>query len=42
MLQGDDIYGRARELLEELRRRSAEQSRPEEELDYLRRLLDRF
>ncbi|WP_425051860.1 TIGR02302 family protein [Psychromarinibacter sp. S121] len=42
MLQGDDIYGRARELLEELRRRSAEQTRPDEELDYLRRLLDRF
>lgn len=42
MLQDGDVYGRARELLEELRRRSSEQSRPTEELDYLRRLLDRF
>jgi hypothetical protein len=42
LLQGEDIYRRARDLLEELRRRSAEQDRPEVELDYLRRLLDRF
>lgn len=42
LLQGDDVYRRARELLDEIRRRSSEQSRPEEELDYLRRLLDRF
>lgn len=42
MLQGDDVYRRARELLEELRRRSSDQTRPTEELDYLRRLLDRF
>ncbi len=42
MLQGEDIYRRARDLLEELRRRSAERLRPEEELDYLRRLLDQF
>ncbi|MDF0602884.1 TIGR02302 family protein [Psychromarinibacter sp. C21-152] len=42
MLQGDDVYRRARELLEELRRRSSDQTRPDEELDYLRRLLDRF
>ncbi len=33
---------RARELQEELRQRSAEQDRPEIELDYLRRLLDQF
>lgn len=33
---------RARELMEEIRRRSGEQGRPVEELDYLRRLLDRF
>ncbi len=42
MLRGDDVYGRARELLEELRRRSGDQTRPAEELDYLKRLLDRF
>ncbi|MDU8946064.1 TIGR02302 family protein [Ovoidimarina sediminis] len=42
LLQGEDIYRRARDLLDEIRRRSAEQSRPEAELDYLRRLLDRF
>ena len=33
---------RARELLGEIRRRSGEQQRPAEELDYLNRLLDRF
>ncbi|MGG7566248.1 TIGR02302 family protein [Rhodovulum sp. DZ06] len=33
---------RARELLDEIRRRSGERTRPELELDYLRRLLDRF
>lgn len=38
----DDAYGRARELLDEIRRRSGETARPEEERDYLRRLLDRF
>ncbi|MBF9034840.1 TIGR02302 family protein [Rhodobacterales bacterium HKCCE2091] len=38
----EDAYRRARELLEELRRRSAEQERPDVELDYLRRLLDQF
>ena len=42
MLAENDVYERARDLLEELRRRSAELDRPEEELDYLRRLLDRF
>ncbi len=42
MLAENDAYERARDLLEELRRRSAELDRPEEELDYLRRLLDRF
>ena len=42
LLQGEDVYRRARELLDEIRRRSAEQSRPDEELDYLKRLLDRF
>ena len=38
----EDAYGRARELLDEIRRRSGETARPEIERDYLRRLLDRF
>jgi hypothetical protein len=33
---------RARDLLDEIRRRSGDLGRPELELDYLRRLLDRF
>jgi len=41
MLQ-DEINRRAEELLQELRERSADQARPQIELDYLRRLLDRF
>ena len=42
LLQGEDVYRRARELLDEIRKRSGEQDRPTEELDYLKRLLDRF
>lgn len=42
LLQGEDVYRRARELLDEIRRRSGEQERPDEELDYLKRLLERF
>ena len=42
LLQGGDVYRRAEELLDELRRRSADQERPEVERDYLRRLLNRF
>ena len=42
LLQGEDVYRRAQELLDEIRRRSADQNRPDVELDYLRRLLDRF
>ncbi|SFQ02942.1 TIGR02302 family protein [Roseivivax halotolerans] len=42
MLQGEDVYRRARELLDEIRRRSGEGERPEEELEYLERLLERF
>jgi uncharacterized protein (TIGR02302 family) len=42
LLQGQDVYRRAEELLDELRRRSGEQDRPEEERDYLDRLLERF
>ncbi|MDC1499792.1 TIGR02302 family protein [Octadecabacter sp.] len=41
MLQ-DKINRRAEELLQELRNRSADQERPQLELDYLRRLLDRL
>ena len=42
MLQGADIYRRARELLNELRDRAADQTRPKPEIEYLKRLLDRF
>ncbi|MCB2134442.1 MAG: TIGR02302 family protein [Rhodobacteraceae bacterium] len=42
LLHGDDVYRRARDLLDEIRRRSGEQTRPPVELDYLKRLLDRF
>ena len=42
LLQGEDVYRRARDLLDEIRRRSGDQSRPDIELEYLRRLLDRF
>lgn len=39
---GEDTRQRARELLDLLRDRAAEQERPEIERDYLRRLLDQF
>ncbi len=42
LLQGEDVYRRAEELLDEIRRRSGDQSRPSDERDYLRRLLERF
>lgn len=42
LLGSEDINRRAEELLDEIRRRSAQQSRPEIERDYLRRLLDQF
>jgi uncharacterized protein (TIGR02302 family) len=42
LLQGEDVYRRAEELLDEIRRRSGDQARPSEERDYLRRLLDQF
>lgn len=42
LLGGEDINRRAEELLDEIRRRSAQQNRPEIERDYLRRLLDQF
>ena len=41
-LQGQDVYRRARELLDEIRRRASEQNRPKEERGYLQRLLDKF
>ena len=41
-LMDDDVYGRAQALLDEIRRRSGEQLRPEGERNYLRRLLDLF
>jgi hypothetical protein len=37
-----DSAGRARELLDEIRRRSGQTERPEVERDYLNRLLERF
>lgn len=39
---GEELYDRSNELLDEIRRRSSEQERPSLELDYLRRLLERF
>ncbi|MBU2937875.1 MULTISPECIES: DUF4175 domain-containing protein [Pacificibacter] len=38
----DDVYKQAEELLDEIRRRSAQKERADEELEYLKRLLDRF
>ena len=42
MLQGKDVYRRAQDLLDEIRRRSGDQQRPGVERDYLKRLLDLF
>jgi uncharacterized protein (TIGR02302 family) len=42
LLPEGDLAARARALLDEIRRRSGEQNRPQIELDYLRRLLDLF
>jgi hypothetical protein len=42
MLQGEDVYRRARKLLDEIRRRSGDQSRSQQELDYLKRLLEQY
>ena len=42
LLQGEDVYRRAQDLLDELRRRSADRTRPEDERRYYDRLLDRF
>lgn len=42
LLQGQDVYRRAQDLLDEIRRRAGEQQRAETERDYLKRLLDLF
>jgi hypothetical protein len=42
MLPEADAAARARSILDEIRRRSGDFARPQIELDYLRRLLDRF
>ena len=42
MLGTEDVYRRARDLLDEIRRRAGDRERPEAELEYLRRLLERF
>lgn len=42
LLQDEDVYRRAEELLDEIRRRAGETDRSEAERDYLKRLLDRF
>ena len=42
MLQDMDAAARARALLDEIRRRAGDLGRPDAELDYLRRLLERF
>lgn len=41
-IPGTEAYKRSRELREEILRRSGEQDRPKIELDYLKRLLERF
>lgn len=41
-LNGQDVYRRARDLLDEIRKRSGEADRPDQERSYLKRLLDRF
>jgi len=42
VVPGEDPRQRARDLMDEIRRRSAERERPETERDYLNRLIDRF
>lgn len=42
LAEGEDVYRRAQELMDELRRRAGEPDRPEVERDYLKRLLDLF
>tara|TARA_R110002111_G_scaffold201000_5_gene266264 strand:+ start:668 stop:814 length:147 start_codon:yes stop_codon:yes gene_type:complete len=40
--KGPDAARRARDLMDEIRRRSGQRDRPKVELDYLKRLLERF
>lgn len=42
LLQGEDVYRHAQELLDEIRKRSGDQARPDSERNYLKRLLDLF
>jgi uncharacterized protein (TIGR02302 family) len=42
LLPEEEIYRRSKELRDEIRKRSGEQERPQLELDYLQRLLERF
>jgi hypothetical protein len=42
LLQGQDVYRRAQDLLDEIRKRAGEQDRPDQERSYLKRLLDLF
>jgi len=42
VLLGQNKFMRSRELMQEIRRRTGDKSRPRLELDYLKRLLDRF
>ena len=42
VLPGTDPRERARELMDEIRRRQAERERPEDERDYLNRLIEQF
>ncbi|MEM7439269.1 MAG: TIGR02302 family protein [Pseudomonadota bacterium] len=42
LVPGDEAYRRSREVMDEIRRRSGDRTRPQIELDYLKRLLDRF
>ena len=41
-MQGEDIYRRAQELLDEIRNRAGDRSRTEAERGYLERLLELF
>lgn len=42
LVPGEEAYRRSREVIDEIRRRSGDRTRPQIELDYLKRLLDRF
>jgi uncharacterized protein (TIGR02302 family) len=42
MIPDEELYRRSKELRDEIRKRTGEQDRPQLELDYLKRLLERF